>query len=234
MKRPPHRRPFYFCHMMFIQDNDWRDLLKNQLDQEYFQKLNSFIENRYQEVNCFPPMNEIYAAFEYCPLKDLKVVILGQDPYHGKGQAHGLAFSVNDRIQYPPSLQNIFKELKRDLNLPIPNSGNLQRWANQGVLLLNTVLTVEEGKPDSHKNQGWENFTDAVIESINAHKENVIFLLWGNKAISKKKLINLDKHVVLETSHPSPLSVYRGFEGCGHFSETNRILREKGLREIQW
>ena len=234
MKRPPNRRPFYFCTMNFIQDKDWFELLKYQCDQEYFIKLNSFIEKHYQEGTCFPPINEIYTAFEKCPLSELKVVILGQDPYHGKGQAHGLAFSVNDRVQYPPSLQNIFKEIKRDLGIPTPNSGNLVRWAGQGVLLLNTVLSVEEGKADSHKNIGWELFTDAVITAISQKKDNVIFLLWGNKAIIKKKLINLDKHEVLETSHPSPLSVYRGFEGCGHFSETNRILREKGLAEIQW
>ncbi len=234
MKRPPNRRPFYFCKMNFIQDKDWFELLKHQCDQEYFIKLNSFLEKRYQEVTCFPSINEIYTAFEKCPLSELKVVILGQDPYHGKGQAHGLAFSVNDRVQYPPSLQNIFKEIKRDLGIPIPNSGSLERWANQGVLLLNTVLSVEEGKADSHKNMGWELFTDAVITAISQKKDNVIFLLWGNKAIIKKKLINLDKHVILETSHPSPLSVYRGFEGCGHFSVTNRILREKGLAEIQW
>ncbi|MFY8137223.1 MAG: uracil-DNA glycosylase [Flavobacteriales bacterium] len=220
--------------MNFIQDKDWFELLKHQCDQEYFIKLNSFLEKRYQEVTCFPSINEIYTAFEKCPLSELKVVILGQDPYHGKGQAHGLAFSVNDRVQYPPSLQNIFKEIKRDLGIPIPNSGSLERWANQGVLLLNTVLSVEEGKADSHKNMGWELFTDAVITAISQKKDNVIFLLWGNKAIIKKKLINLDKHVILETSHPSPLSVYRGFEGCGHFSVTNRILREKGLAEIQW
>jgi len=234
MKRPPIRRPFYFCIMNFIQDKDWFELLRNQCDQEYFTKLNAFIEKRYQEVLCFPPIDEIYSAFEKCPLSKLKVVILGQDPYHGKGQAHGLAFSVNDRVQYPPSLQNIFKEIKRDLGLPTPNSGSLERWASQGVLLLNTVLSVEEGKADSHKNMGWELFTDAVITAISLNKENVIFLLWGNKAIIKKKLINLDKHVVLETSHPSPLSVYRGFEGCGHFSETNKILQEKGLSEIRW
>ncbi len=220
--------------MNFIQNKDWFGLLENQCNQEYFIQLNEFIEKRYQEVTCFPPLYEIYAAFEKCPLSDLKVVILGQDPYHGKGQAHGLAFSVNDRIQYPPSLQNIFKELKRDLNVPIPNSGNLERWANQGVLLLNTVLSVEEGKADSHKNIGWEFFTDAVISAISDTKENIIFLLWGNKAIVKKKLINFDKHVALETSHPSPLSVYRGFEGCGHFSETNKILKEKGISPILW
>lgn len=220
--------------MNFIQNKDWFELLENQCHQGYFIQLNEFIKKRYQEVTCFPPLDEIYAAFEKCPLSELKVVILGQDPYHGKGQAHGLAFSVNDRIQYPPSLQNIFKELKRDLNVPIPNSGNLERWANQGVLLLNTVLSVEEGKADSHKNIGWEFFTDAVISAISETKENIIFLLWGNKAIVKKKLINLDKHVVLETSHPSPLSVYRGFEGCGHFSETNKILEEKGISPILW
>ena len=183
----------------------------------------------------FPPEDEIYAAFKLCSFDDLKVVILGQDPYPTTGHAHGLSFSVKEDVhKFPRSLNNIFKELSTDLKQSLPNNGNLERWARQGVLLLNSVLTVEEGRPDSHKGLGWVKFTDAVIKKIAEEKRNVVFLLWGAKAQAKKPLIDESKHLILESVHPSPLSAYRGFFGCKHFSKTNKYLEKNHISMIKW
>ncbi len=182
----------------------------------------------------FPKGDEYFRAFELTPFEQTKVVILGQDPYHGESQAHGLCFSVQPGIQVPPSLVNIYKELNRDLGFQIPNHGFLEHWANQGVLLLNSVLTVEAGKAAAHQGQGWEQFTDRVIAIINEELENVVFMLWGGYAQKKGKFIDQNKHLVLKTSHPSPLSVYRGFNGCGHFSQVNEYLIQKGKAPVDW
>ena len=213
----------------------WQKELSVEFDKPYFQQLISFVKNEYETNKCFPKGDEIFAAFDHCPFDKVKVVIIGQDPYHGFGQANGLCFSVNDGIAFPPSLINIFKEIQADLNLSFPKSGNLERWADQGVLLLNATLTVRESEAGSHQNQGWETFTDAVIQKISEEKENVVFLLWGGFAKKKGAKINRTKHNVLETGHPSPLSANRGFWfGNKHFSKTNAYLKSLGKEAIEW
>uniref|UniRef100_UPI0032175A2B uracil-DNA glycosylase n=1 Tax=uncultured Draconibacterium sp. TaxID=1573823 RepID=UPI0032175A2B len=212
----------------------WKDQLQEEFDKDYFIKLSEFVKNEYKTQQIFPPGKLIFNAFDQCTFENLKVVILGQDPYHGPGQAHGLCFSVNDGIPFPPSLRNIFKELNQDVGKAIPESGNLIDWAQQGVLLLNATLTVRAHQAGSHQKKGWEQFTDAVIQKISAQKENVVFLLWGNYAISKSKFIDQNKHLVLSSVHPSPLSASRGFFGNKHFSRTNEFLMTKGLPAINW
>ncbi|MFX0556913.1 uracil-DNA glycosylase [Maribacter sp. CXY002] len=221
--------------MKLVLEEDWRIRLEAQFGQPYFQELISFVETEYDSFTCFPKSNEIFAAFNYCSFQDTKVVIIGQDPYHGIDQAHGLCFSVNGNLPHPPSLVNIFKEINTDLDVPYPESGNLERWAKQGVLLLNATLTVRAHKPGSHQKKGWEDFTDAVIKKISEEKENVVFLLWGGFAKKKAKLIHGEKHHILTSGHPSPLSANRGYWfGNGHFSRTNEILKKSGNKTIIW
>ena len=218
-------------------EESWKQVLTNEFEKKSFQELVARVKLLYQEFpnKIFPKGNEIFAAFDACPFDEVKVVILGQDPYPTKGHAHGLCFSVQSNVlPFPKSLLNIFKEISSDLGTSIPKNGNLVRWANQGVFLLNSVLTVEEGKPDSHKGLGWEIFTDEVIRILNEKKSEVVFILWGSKAISKSELIDKRKHLVLTSVHPSPLSSHRGFFGCKHFSKTNEFLRLVGKSEIQW
>jgi uracil-DNA glycosylase len=212
----------------------WKPKLSSEFDQPYFKTLIEFIKNEYSTQTVFPPGKEIFRAFDSCNFSDVKVVILGQDPYHGAGQANGLCFSVRDGIRMPPSLMNIFKEIQSDLGKPIPSSGDLERWARQGVLLLNATLTVRASSPGSHQNKGWETFTDAVIKKISDEKENVVFLLWGAYAQKKGEIIDRNKHLVLMSAHPSPYSADRGFFGNKHFSKTNKYLQSKGLKEIEW
>ena len=213
----------------------WKNILHNEIEKVYFKKLMEDISEEYvKEEKIFPHFNNIFEAFVLCPFKTVKVVILGQDPYHGEGQAHGLAFSVSEGVRIPPSLQNIYKELPSDLGVAIPKSGNLSHWAKQGVLLLNTTLTVQEGKPASHQGFGWEIFTDAVIQKISDKKSHVVFLLWGNYAQQKIAHIDTTKHCVLTAPHPSPLSAHRGFFGCRHFSKTNAYLVEHNVKPILW
>lgn len=216
-------------------DDSWKAVLDNQFSSAYFTSLIEFVKQQYATKTCYPKENQIFAAFNRCKFDEVKVVIIGQDPYHGAGQANGLCFSVNDGIAFPPSLINIFKEIQSDLEKPFPKTGNLERWANQGVLLLNATLTVEQSKPGSHQNKGWETFTDAVIKSVSDHKENVVFLLWGGFAKSKTNLIDKQKHHILTSGHPSPMSANRGYWfGNKHFSKTNEFLKSKGLQEIVW
>ena len=213
----------------------WIPILKEEAEKPYFKELTDFVNEEYSNYICYPKENKIFSAFDYCSFKDLKVVIIGQDPYHGDGQANGLCFSVNDGIAHPPSLKNIFKELEVDLNIPIPMSGNLDRWAAQGVLLLNATLTVRAQEAGSHQKKGWEQFTDAVIEQISKKKENVVFLLWGGFAKKKGKKIDKSKHTILESGHPSPLSANRGYWfGNKCFSNTNEVLNQNGLSKIKW
>ena len=213
----------------------WYTFFKTQMAESYFASLRSFVEEEYENGVCYPPKEQILHAFRSCPLDKVQVVILGQDPYHGPGQANGLSFSVHDGVKFPRSLLNIFKELENDLGIPIPNSGNLERWAAQGVLLLNAVLTVQQGKAGSHKRKGWEILTDAVIEHINTECENVVFLLWGGDAQKKGKKIDAEKHLVLTSGHPSPLSANRGYWfGNKCFSQTNAYLKSVGKSEIDW
>ena len=221
---------------MLIQINSsWKEKLQEEFGKNYFVGLVDFIKNEYNAHKCYPKGKQIFSAFDFCPFDDVKVVIIGQDPYHGFGQANGLCFSVYDGIAFPPSLINIFKEIEQDLNIPFPKSGNLERWARQGVLLLNATLTVRESEAGSHQNKGWEQFTDAVIQKISNEKENVVFLLWGGFAKKKGGKIDRNKHLVLETGHPSPLSANRGFWfGNKHFSTTNSFLKSKKLKEIEW
>ncbi len=215
-------------------NNDWRELLDRELRSDYFLRLEQFVDSEYATKQVFPPREQVFNAFNLCPLEQTKVVILGQDPYHDLGQAHGLCFSVPDGVRIPPSLVNIYKEIASDLGTPIPTSGNLTRWASQGVLLLNATLTVEAHRPGSHQKHGWERFTDAVIATISAQQPSVVFMLWGAYAIKKEKLIDSRKHLILTAVHPSPLSVYRGFFGCKHFSQANAFLAQKGLAPIEW
>ena len=213
----------------------WKKELEPEFEKDYFQSLTSFVKNEYSENKCFPPGTEIFAAFDHSRFEDTKVVILGQDPYHGIGQANGLCFSVRDGIQFPPSLINIFREIENDLGKPIPQTGNLQRWADQGVLLLNATLTVRAHQAGSHQNKGWETFTDRVIETISKDKENVVFMLWGGYAKKKAKLIDSSKHLILTTGHPSPLSANRGYWfGNKHFSKANAYLTAHGKEKIDW
>ncbi|MGN1000436.1 MAG: uracil-DNA glycosylase [Bacilli bacterium] len=214
--------------------NDWDEILKDEINEDYFQKLLKFIEDEYKTKTIYPRQSEIFKAFRNTSYKDTKVVILGQDPYHGENQAEGLSFSVKEGINKPPSLQNIFKELKDDLGYEIPNNGSLAKWSEEGVLLLNTVLTVEANKAASHKDIGWETFTDKVIEKINEKTTPVVFILWGNFAKSKKRLITNPIHLVIESSHPSPFSAYNGFFGSKPFSKTNNFLIKYGLKPVNW
>lgn len=212
----------------------WHEVLKDEFEKPYFSILTDFVRKEYKTKTVFPPAKLIFSAFDLCPFDKVKVVIIGQDPYHGYGQAHGLCFSVNDGVQFPPSLVNIFKEIERDLQIPFPASGNLERWAKQGVFLLNATLTVLAGSAGSHQNKGWEEFTDSVIKKISAQKEHVVFMLWGSYAQKKGAVIDSKKHLILKAVHPSPLSAYRGFIGCGHFSMANNYLQQHGLEPIQW
>jgi uracil-DNA glycosylase len=215
-------------------EDGWKFILKEEFDKPYFGELVNFIKTELKGgKQIYPPGKLIFNAFEKTPFDKLKVVILGQDPYHGEGQAHGLSFSVPEGIAQPPSLMNIFKEIKDDLGIEPPRHGNLESWAEQGVFLLNAILTVQRGEAASHSKAGWAYFTDAVIRKISEHKSGIVFLLWGNFARQKKVLIDTGKHFVLESAHPSPLSV-NGFFGCKHFSKTNKILQQQGLSEINW
>jgi uracil-DNA glycosylase len=213
----------------------WKNILQPEFEKPYFEELTQFVKEQYVKNSCFPPGNKIFEAFNLCALEDLKVVIIGQDPYHDVGQAHGLCFSVNEGIKHPPSLINIFKEIEMDLNIPYPKSGNLERWARQGVLLLNATLTVKAHNAGSHQKKGWEKFTDAVIEEISEKQKNVVFLLWGGYAKKKGLKIDKNKHCILTSGHPSPLSANRGYWfGNKHFSKTNNYLLNKGLSKINW
>ena len=213
----------------------WKKVLQSEFESPYFQSLISFVKDEYNKTLCFPPGSLIFNAFDKCPFDKVKVVILGQDPYHGLGQADGLCFSVPAGINFPPSLQNIFKEIKNDLNYPIPKSGNLQHWASQGVFLLNATLTVRSYQAGSHQKKGWETFTDRVIQYLSQEKEGIVFLLWGGFARQKVKFINSQKHMVITSGHPSPLSANRGFWfGNKHFSQCNDFLKGRGVTQIQW
>ncbi|EAS19498.1 uracil DNA glycosylase [Flavobacteria bacterium BBFL7] len=215
--------------------HSWKKALQSEFDSDYFKDLSEFVKSEYATQTIYPPARKIFAAFDAAPLNLVKVVIIGQDPYHGPGQANGLCFSVADRIPHPPSLKNIFKEIESDLSLPIPESGNLERWAEQGVLLLNAVLTVRESEAGSHAKKGWERFTDAVIKTISQEREDVIFLLWGGFAKGKAKLIDNKKHHILTSGHPSPLSANRGYWfGNKHFSQVNELLEGMNQEAIQW
>ncbi len=215
-------------------DDSWKEVLQKEFHQDYFKALAKTVREAYLSKAVFPPPQLVFNAFELCPFNKVKVVILGQDPYNGRGQAHGLAFSVPEGVATPPSLQNIYKEIKTDLGIEVPPSGNLERWAQQGVLLLNATLTVEQGRPASHQGLGWEAFTDAVIQAVSSQKEHVVFLLWGKYAQEKGKHIDSSKHLVLKAAHPSPFSANNGFFGCRHFSKTNQYLQEYDKTPIQW
>jgi len=220
--------------MINMTNNSWDIILKDEYQKDYFKNIVDFVNKIYKEKDVFPPKGRILSALNITDYNDVKVVILGQDPYHGEGEANGLCFSVNDGIKLPPSLQNIYKELNSDLGIPIPKTGNLESWAREGVLLLNSVLTVEKDKPASHKNVGWEIFTDSIIMKLNERDFPVVFILWGNFAKSKKRLITNSRHFVIESSHPSPFSVHYGFFGSKPFSKTNDFLRKNNLKEIDW
>ena len=215
-------------------DDTWREVLQPEFDKPYFELLTSFVRHEYQTKTCFPPARLIFNAFDSCPFPRVRVVIIGQDPYHDVGQAHGLCFSVNDGVAVPPSLDNIYKEIHRDLGTPIPSSGNLQHWAEQGVLLLNATLTVEAHRPGSHQNKGWEELTDAAIRALNDRREYLVYMLWGSYAQRKGQFIDRRRNLVLTAPHPSPLSAYRGFIGCGHFSAANNYLIQHGQEPIRW
>ncbi len=213
----------------------WKAILKDEFEKPYFKELVQFVKKEYASAKCFPPGKQIFSAFNHTPFEDVKVVIIGQDPYHGPGQANGLCFSVSDNIAIPPSLKNIFEEIKTDIGTPIPNSGNLERWANQGALLLNATLTVRAHQAGSHHNKGWEHFTDAVIEKLSKEKEGLVFMLWGGPAKRKGSKIDNSKHLVLESGHPSPLAANRGYWfGNKNFSKANEYLKGKGKKPIDW
>jgi uracil-DNA glycosylase len=212
----------------------WLEVLRLEFDKPYFNELKSFLLEEKKMYQVYPPGNRIFAAFDHTPFSKVKVVILGQDPYHGDGQAHGLCFSVPDGIALPPSLQNIYKELNSDLGIPVAHSGNLEKWADQGVLLLNATLTVRANQAGSHQRHGWENFTDEVIRQLSARHTGLVFILWGSYAQAKEAMIDTSKHFLLKAVHPSPLSVYRGFFGCRHFSKTNELLSKAGKETIDW
>lgn len=215
-------------------EESWKEQLIDEFDKDYFVKLTDFVRNEYRTRQIFPPARLIFNAFEHTPFDKVKVVILGQDPYHNDGQAHGLSFSVPDGIPAPPSLVNIFKEINRDMGIPVPKSGNLTRWANQGVLLLNATLTVQAHMAGSHQKKGWETFTDAAIHKLAEGRENIVFILWGAYAQKKAAFIDMNKHLVLRSVHPSPLSAHNGFFGNNHFSEANKYLISKGIEPIEW
>ena len=215
-------------------EESWKKALADEFNKPYFEQLTAFVKSEYAAGTVYPEGKNIFNAFNLCPLPNVKVVIIGQDPYHEPRQAHGLCFSVQDGVEFPPSLQNIFKEIESDLGTPVPQSGNLERWARQGVFLLNSILTVRAHQAASHANKGWETFTDEVIKQISDKTENVVFMLWGNYAKVKGKVIDTKKHLILNTVHPSPLSVYRGFFGCKHFSRANEYLTAHGKTPINW
>ncbi|MCM1165004.1 MAG: uracil-DNA glycosylase [Lachnospiraceae bacterium] len=214
--------------------NEWDALLADEFKKDYYLQLRQFLISEYNSRTIYPPMNDIFNALRYTSYSAVKAVILGQDPYHGAGQAHGLCFSVKKGTPPPPSLQNIFKEINAELGLPIPNHGELAAWAKSGVLLLNTVLTVREGAANSHRGHGWEIFTDRVIELLNGRGQPIVFLLWGGNARAKAKLITNPAHLILQCAHPSPLSAYNGFFGCGHFVKANEFMKSKGVEPIDW
>ena len=214
--------------------NSWDNLLKEEVKKDYFKKLMDFIKEEYKEKTIYPKQNEVFNAFRYTSFENVKVVILGQDPYHGPKQAEGLSFSVSDDVIKPPSLKNIFKELESDLEIPFPEHNSLKPWAREGVLLLNAVLTVQEHMPTSHKDKGWETFTDSIIKLLNTKKDPVVFILWGSYARNKKELITNPNHYIIESPHPSPFSARTGFFGSKPFSKTNEFLKSKGLKEIDW
>ncbi len=219
--------------MMHI-GNEWDALLADEIKKDYYLRLREFLKQEYSTHRIYPPMNDIFNALRRTSYSEVKAVILGQDPYHGAGQAHGMCFSVKKGTPPPPSLQNIFKELKSDLGIDPPDHGELTAWADSGVLLLNTVLTVREGQANSHKGMGWEQFTDRIIELLNQREKPMVFLLWGGNARSKARLITNPNHLVLQCAHPSPLSAYNGFFGCRHFSKTNEFLEQHGIAPINW
>lgn len=214
--------------------NDWLNPLEEEFKKPYYRDLYNKVKDEYNTHIVYPPSNEIFTAFELTPLSDVKVLILGQDPYHEPGQAHGLSFSVKPGIKIPPSLCNIYKELQDDLGLYIPNNGFLTKWASQGVMMLNTVLTVRAHEANSHKGIGWEQFTDAAIKALNEQDRPIVFMLWGSPSQKKIPMLTNPKHLVLTSAHPSPLSAYRGFFGCKHFSKCNDFLRKNGIEEIDW
>ena len=214
--------------------SSWKTRLSDEFSKPYFQTLTDFVRSEYASQTVYPPGREIFKAFDACDFNDVKVVIIGQDPYHGAGQANGLCFSVRDGITFPPSLLNIFKEIKQDLGKPIPASGDLERWARQGVLLLNATLTVRASTPGSHQNKGWELFTNEVIRKLSAEKSHIVYLLWGAYAQKKGEIIDRNRNLVLMSPHPSPFSADRGFFGSKHFSKANAYLKSKGLKEIDW
>jgi len=213
---------------------NWKDFVDQQSKQEYYKKLFSFLKEESKQYKIYPSQKNIFNAFKLCPIENIKAVILGQDPYFNPNQAHGLSFSVLPGIPKPPSLVNIFKEIKEDLNIDPPNHGCLESWANQGVLLLNSILTVRAGTQGSHRNKGWEIFTDEAIKLINSINKPIVFMLWGNFAKSKSKLLNNPKHLVLQSAHPSPLSAHNGFFGCRHFSKANQFLKNNNIEQINW
>jgi uracil-DNA glycosylase len=215
-------------------EGSWKNRLSSEFETDYFIKLTTFVREEYSKYRIYPPGKDIFRAFDRCPFNKVKVVIIGQDPYHGPNQANGLCFSVNQGIPMPPSLINIFKEIQNDLGKKIPSNGSLDRWADQGVLLLNATLTVRANVAGSHQNRGWEVFTDAAIKLLAEERENLVFLLWGSYAQKKGEIIDNNNHCILKSVHPSPLSANRGFFGCRHFSKANAYLRSKGLREIDW
>lgn len=215
-------------------EKSWKKHLQTEFDKPYFDELVRFVRNEYATHTVYPPGKQMFAAFDACPFDNVKVVILGQDPYHEPGQAHGLCFSVNEGVQFPPSLQNIFKEIESDLGKPVPSNGNLLRWARQGVLLLNATLTVRAHQAGSHQNRGWEAFTDAVIHHLAEEREHIVFILWGAYAQRKGAFIDRTRHLVLQSPHPSPLSAHRGFFGNHHFSQANQYLTAHGIEPIDW
>ena len=215
-------------------EKGWKEILWEEFQSPYFSELKEFLVEEKKSFTIYPPGNHIFNAFQHTPYDQVKVVVLGQDPYHGTGQAHGLCFSVPPGIPQPPSLVNIFKELQADLNIPVPSHGNLEKWADQGVLLLNATLTVRASQAGSHQNKGWETFTNRVIEKTSAMKSGVVFLLWGRYAQAKENLIDGQKHLILKAAHPSPFSAYSGFFGCRHFSKTNEYLEKQGVTGIDW
>jgi len=217
-----------------IIEDSWKKELKDEFNSTYFEQLKEFLVDEKSKFTIYPPGSQIFAAFNFTPFNHVKVVILGQDPYHGPGQAHGLCFSVPEGVKQPPSLQNIFKEIHADLGYEIPKHGNLQKWAKQGVLLLNASLTVRARQAGSHQKRGWETFTDVAIKKLSEMRQNLVFLLWGNFAMAKESLIDSSKHFVLKSAHPSPFSVHRGFFGNKHFSQTNKYLKEHGFEDIDW
>ena len=215
-------------------EESWKRRLQDEFDKDYFVKLTDFVRSEYATTTVYPPGSQMFSAFDACPFDKVKVVILGQDPYHEPRQANGLCFSVNDGIMFPPSLQNIFKEIESDLGISIPKSGDLSRWASQGVLLLNATLTVRAHQAGSHQNRGWEQFTDAVVQAIARQKQGIVYMLWGSYAQRKASMVDPQRNCILKTVHPSPLSAYRGFFGCRHFSQANQYLQSIGRTPIRW